>query len=97
MPAYVIVEVEILDPVAYERYKPLAPLAVAAYGGRYLARGGRTDSLEGGGGSPRIALIEFPSLARAREWWESDQYAAAREVRRNAARVRMVAVEGVSP
>jgi uncharacterized protein (DUF1330 family) len=95
MPAYVVVEVEILDPAAYERYKPLAPPAVAAYGGRYLARGGRTDLLEGDGTNQRLAILEFPSLERAREWWESDQYAAARAVRRNAARVRMVAVEGV--
>ena len=96
MPAYVLVEVEVLDPETYARYLPLASPAVEAYGGRYLARGGKTDILEGAAATGRVALLEFPTLARAREWWESDQYAAARAVRRNAARMRMVAVEGVS-
>jgi uncharacterized protein (DUF1330 family) len=95
MPAYVLVEIEILDPEAYARYMPLAPPAVAAHGGRYLARGGKTDLLEGDAAPARIAIIEFPSIERAREWWESAQYKAAREVRRNAARARMVAVQGV--
>jgi uncharacterized protein (DUF1330 family) len=96
MPAYVVVEVDVRDPALYEDYKRLAPPAIAAYGGRYLARGGRTDALEGDPGPGRLVILEFPSLERAREWWESDAYATARSVRQSCASARMIAVEGLS-
>ncbi len=95
MSAYVIVEIEVRDPVAYEDYKRLAPPAIALYGGRYLARGGKTDLLEGDAKPERLVILEFPSLARAREWWASAEYGAARSLRQSCARARMVAVEGV--
>lgn len=94
MPAYVVVEVEVIDAEAFERYKELAPPTIAAYGGRYLARGGRTAALEGDG-PQRLVILEFPSLERAREWWESEEYAPARSARAGAARVRMTCVEGL--
>jgi uncharacterized protein (DUF1330 family) len=47
MSAYVIVDITVTDPAGYEEYKKLAPAAVAAYGGKYLARGGRVETLEG--------------------------------------------------
>ena len=94
MPAYVIVEVEVLDPAAFERYKELAPPSIAAHGGRYLARGGRTDALEGDP-PKRLVILEFPTLERARQWWGSPEYAPARALREKAARIRMLAVEGL--
>ncbi len=94
MPAYVVVEVEVRDPAVFEEYKRLAPPSIAAYGGRYLARGGRTDLLEGDAKPERLVILEFPSLARARQWWASDEYGAARSLRQSCARARMVAVEG---
>jgi len=93
MPAYVIVEVSVLDATAFERYKELAPPSIAAHGGRYLARGGRTDTLEGDP-PQRLVILEFPTLERARQWWASPEYAPARALREKAARIRMVAVEG---
>ena len=95
MPAYVIVEIEVLDPEGYARYRELAPPTVAAHGGRYIVRGGQTAILEGDWSPPRLAVLEFPSLERAKAWWASAEYAAARAVRSGAARVRMVAVEGI--
>lgn len=95
MPAYVIVEVEVIDAEAFERYKALAPPSIAAYGGRYLARGGRTAALEGDRAPRRLVILEFPSLERAREWWASEEYAPAKSVRETAARVWMTCVEGV--
>jgi uncharacterized protein (DUF1330 family) len=95
MPAYVVVDVEVTDPEAYERYKPLAPPAIAAYGGRYLARGGRTDVLEGDWTPSRAVLLEFPSLEKARAWWESAEYAEAKALRQSSTRTRMVVVEGL--
>ena len=68
MPAYVIVDIEITDPEQYERYKALAPATVAAYGGRYVARGGATLSLEGDWQSKRLVILEFDSLERAQAW-----------------------------
>lgn len=95
MPAYVIVDIEITDPEQYERYKALAPATVAAYGGRYVARGGATLSLEGDWQSKRLVILEFDSLERAQAWHDSPDYRAARALRQSATRSRMIAVEGV--
>ena len=95
MPAYVIVEVEVSDAEIYDRYKELAPPAIAAHGGRYLARGGRTATLEGDWSPQRVVILEFPSLERARAWWASEEYAPAKSLRQKGARARMIAVEGL--
>jgi len=97
MPAYVIVDVDVLVAAEFARYAELVPPTIAQYGGRYLARGGRTVLLDGEPEPKRVVILEFPTLERAREWEASPEYAPARAIRRRAARVRMVAVEGVSP
>lgn len=95
MPAYVVVQIEVEDPKLYEEYKKLAPPAIAAYGGRYLARGGRTEILEGSWSPMRLVILEFPSLARAREWWASPEYAPAKALRQSCARAEMIVLEGL--
>jgi uncharacterized protein (DUF1330 family) len=95
MPAYVIVEISIDDPVAYEEYKKLTPAAIAAYGGRFVVRGGQTESLEGDWQPERIVVLEFPTVAIVKEWWASDQYTKAKEIRQRAATTKMLVVEGV--
>jgi uncharacterized protein (DUF1330 family) len=95
VPAYVVVEIEVEDPGRYEEYKKLAPPAIAAYGGRYLARGGRTAILEGSWSPQRLVILEFPSLARAQEWWDSPEYGPAKALRQSCARAKMVVVEGL--
>ncbi len=95
MGAYVVVEVDVRDPARYEDYKKLAPPAIEAYGGRYLARGGRTEVLEGEAGPGRLVILEFPSLERAREWWDSAEYREARALRQSCSKARLVAIEGV--
>jgi uncharacterized protein (DUF1330 family) len=95
MAAYVIVETDITDPEGYERYKAAAPGAIAAAGGRYLARGGDLDVLEGDWRPPRLVVLEFEDLAAARHWYDSEGYRQARALREGAARMRMVAVQGV--
>jgi len=94
MKAYVIVEVSITDKIQYEEYKKLTPAAIAAYDGRFLVRGGRTETLEGDWQPERMVVVEFPSLAKAREWWNSDQYAKARAIRQRSAHTKMLIVEG---
>ena len=95
MAAYVIVDIEVTDPVRYEEYKKLAAPAVTAYGGKYLARGGQTEILEGDWQPKRLVILEFESMARAKEWLTSPEYALARKLRHQTARSHMLLVEGV--
>ena len=94
MNAYVIVEVAITDPVEYEAYKKLTPAAVAAYDGRFVVRGGNTFTLEGDWNPERIVVLEFPSVERAKEWWNSDLYTVAKTIRQRSATTKMLIVEG---
>ncbi len=94
MAAYVIVDIDVTDPVAYEEYGRLAAATVAAYGGRYLVRGGKTEVLEGEWVPRRLVVLEFASAARAREWLDSPEYGAIRPLRHRTAKTNMVLLEG---
>ena len=74
MPGYVIAELEVTDPVGFEDYRKAVPATIAAYGGRYLARGGTLESLEGGWSPKRMVILEFPSMAQAKAWYASAEY-----------------------
>ena len=95
MPAYVIATVEVKDPVRYEDYKTLVPPSIAAFGGRFVARGGKTDVLEGDWTPKRLVIIEFPNAERARQWYDSPEYAAARALRQATSTGSLVLIEGV--
>ena len=95
MPAYVIVDITVTDPAGYEEYKKLAPPAVAAYGGKYLARGGQVQTLEGDWSPTRLVILEFESVERAKQWLESPEYSAGRQLRHRTATSNMIVVEGV--
>lgn len=95
MPAYVIVDIEVHDPVAYEEYKPMAQAAIAQYGGRYLARGGAAEQLEGKGTPHRVVILEFDSAERARAWWNAPEYAEAKALRQRVATTEMLLVDGL--
>ena len=98
MAAYVISEVErILDQAAMERYRALASRSITAFGGRYLVRGGDAETMEGAPPARMIIVVEFPSMARAREWYASAEYAEALKERRTALERRLIFVEGVPP
>jgi uncharacterized protein (DUF1330 family) len=94
--AYVLVEVEVDNPEGYAEYRPLAHESVLKHGGRFLVRGGTTETFEGEW-SPRIVVLEFESLEAARAWYYSDDYQAAAAIRRQNGRARMIAVEGAAP
>ncbi|MBM3358969.1 MAG: DUF1330 domain-containing protein [Betaproteobacteria bacterium] len=96
MAAYVIVDVTVTDPATFEEYRRLAGLSVAAHGGKFLVRGGKWEPLEGDWQPTRIVVIEFPTVDRAKLWYASPGYKAARDVRARAANMRMVVVEGVA-
>ncbi len=95
MPAYVIAETEITDPERYEQYKAASPAAIAAGGGRFVVRGGELVVLEGDWQPSRLVILEFPDLAAAKRWYESEAYQQAKRLREGAARLRVVAVQGV--
>jgi uncharacterized protein (DUF1330 family) len=94
MSAYVIVETDVTDPERYEQYKAASPGAIAAGGGRFLARGGELVVLEGDWQPSRLVVLEFEDLAAAKRWYESEAYQGAKKLREGAAHFRMVAVQG---
>lgn len=96
MSAYVIVEIDVHDPDAYEPYKERSQASIAAHGGRYLARGGETRRIEGAAPAGRVVVLEFPDLAAAQTWYDSPEYAEARVLRQAAADGRMYFVAGVA-
>jgi uncharacterized protein (DUF1330 family) len=95
MAAYVISEVEVLDQAAMERYRLLAADSIAAHGSRYLVRGGAAETVEGNPAPKTIIIVEFQSMAQARKWYSSAEYAEALRVRSTALDRRLMFVEGV--
>ena len=90
---YVIARVDIKDPAAYARYAAEATKAIAAHGGKPLARGGRYEALEGPARG-RNVVLEFESYEAARAYYYSAEYTAARALRAGAADAEFVLVEG---
>lgn len=95
MPAYVIADVEVIDSAGYEEYRQQVPATIAAHGGRYLARGGATEVLEGAWSPRRCVILEFPSMVQFRAWWTSPEYQPLRAIRERTARSHLVVTEGL--
>ncbi len=95
MAAYVIAEIDVTDPVGYEEYRKLGPPTVAAYGGKFIVRGGRTEVLEGSWTPKRLVILEFDGVEQAKAWWSSKEYSVAKQVRHKTATTNMIVVEGV--
>ena len=95
MSAYVIVNVNVHDPEAYREYVRLAPPTIARYGGRYLARAGRTEVLEGDWTPSRLVILEFDNVERVNEWLDSPEYSAVKHLRHSNATSDMVVIEGL--
>lgn len=95
MAAYVIANIRVTDPDGYEEYKKLSGPTLEAHGGRFLVRGGETSVLEGNWTAGRSIVLEFPDADRARAWWNSAEYAAARDIRRRTADADMVLMVGI--
>ena len=95
MPAFVLANVTIHDPVHYEDYKRMVPATLVPFGGRFVVRGGPTEILEGAWQPSRLVLLEFPSVERARAWWNSPEYAEARALRQATSDGTLIILEGV--
>jgi len=94
--AYVIVEMKITDPEQYKQYMAAAPATITDYGGEYVVRGGRHESLEGDWQPARVAVLKFPSYEKAKAWYDEGAYRSVRTKRAGATEYfNMVLVEGV--
>ena len=96
MPAYVVVQITVEDPVRYAEYRRIAPPSIAVYGGRYVVRGGAGEILEGSWLPPRLVVLEFPTVEQARAWWGSPEYAPAKALRQQCASTEMLLIDGVA-
>lgn len=95
MAAYIVADIEITDPAAYEEYKPKASAALQKYGARILARGGAVEPKEGDWAPKRLVVIEFSDMATLHRFYDSPEYTAARPLRQRASRSKLVFIEGV--
>lgn len=94
--AYVVVEITIHDPETYKEYMALAPATIAKYKGKYLVRGGTTETFEGTWNPQRFVILEFPTAQAARDWWSCPEYTEARKIRERSASAKMLMVDGPS-
>jgi uncharacterized protein (DUF1330 family) len=97
MPAYFIAEVDVQDAALYESYRPIAAATIAEHGGRFVVRGGKTETMEGGWAPKRFVIVEFPTMAQAKAWYESPDYRKGLEIRLKASKSRAILVEGLPP
>lgn len=95
MAVYVIADIEVLDPALFEEYRQKVPATIAAHGGRYLARGGATEVLEGTWSPRRTVMLEFPDMDRFQTWWNSAEYAPLRALRQKATNSNLVVTQGL--
>jgi uncharacterized protein (DUF1330 family) len=96
MAAYFIVEIDITDPVGFEDYRRRVPATIERYGGRYLARGGTLETIEGSWTPKRVVVLEFPSIDQARRWYHSEEYRELKALRLRTSRGSIVLVEGAA-
>ncbi len=97
MTAYLIADVDVTDPTAFEEYKREVPATEAPYGGKYLGRGGLTKVLEGDWQPHRLVIVEFPDMDSLMAWYDSPGYARLKAIRQRCATTRIVALEGLQP
>ncbi|MEQ8362169.1 MAG: DUF1330 domain-containing protein [Cyclobacteriaceae bacterium] len=95
MPAYVIVDIEITDAKEYEEYKKHTPGSLVPYDGKFLTRGGAVENLEGDWKPKRLVIVEFPSMEKAKAWWNSPEYAPAKLIRQRASNTQMIVADGI--
>ena len=95
MAAYVIAQIEITEPLAFEEYRRHVPATLAPFGGRFIVRGGTSETLEGSWQPQRLVVLEFPDRQAARAWWASGEYAGPKALRQRSARTELIVIDGV--
>ena len=95
MAAYLIVDIAVRDEQTYATYRARVSDQIRQYGGEYLVRGGKLETLEGDWTPKRIVIVRFDSIAAARRWWESEDYAELKAIRQASTETKMIVVQGV--
>ena len=93
--AYIIANVRVTDATQYEEYKKFSSIAMQMHGAEVCVRGGAVQVLEGDWQPDRMVVLKFPSVEKAKAFYDSPEYRRARDAREGAAVMRMVLVEGV--
>ena len=96
MAAYLIADIDISDAEAFEEYRRDVPASEKPFGGRYLARGGLTELLEGDWNPHRLVIIEFPDMVSLRAWYDSPEYQRLKTIREKCAKSRLIALDGIN-
>ena len=96
MSAYFVVELDITNPAAMEPYRAAVGATIEQYGGRFLARAGATELIEGGPEPKRIVILEFADKAAFKRWYDSPEYQKILPGRVDNSTARAFVVEGVS-
>ena len=94
MSAYIIVDIDIHDAHGLEEYRKQVPATVAQYGGRFVVRGGKFETLEGDWQPKRLVVLEFPSVEQAKRWYDSVEYRPLKAMRFKASTSNLILVEG---
>ena len=95
MAAYLIADIEVIDSAGFAEYQQKVPATIAAYGGRYLVRGGATEVVEGAWSPHRCVVLEFPSTAQLKTWYASPEYRPLIAIRECTTRSNLVITEGI--
>jgi uncharacterized protein (DUF1330 family) len=95
MAVYLMAAIEVVDSAGFEEYRRLVPSTIAQYGGRYVARGGQTEVLEGTWPPGRCVILEFPEMAKFKAWWSSPEYLPLRALRERTTRSHLVVTQGL--
>jgi uncharacterized protein (DUF1330 family) len=93
LPGYAIAEVDVTDAATFQKYAEKAPGTIAQYGGHYIIRGGKFDSIEGDA-PKRFVVIQFDSVEKAKAWEDSPEYSAIKPIRHSSAKSRVFIIEG---
>jgi uncharacterized protein (DUF1330 family) len=96
MPGYIVANIRVTDPDGFQTYREQVAPSIARGGGRYLVRGGEFDVKEGAWHPARLVILEFPTLAAARDWYDSPDYAPIRAIRERTAVTEVVIVDGLA-
>ncbi|MCJ8290552.1 MAG: DUF1330 domain-containing protein [Crocinitomicaceae bacterium] len=95
MSAYAILDLEIFDEEKLQEYKNIAPEIIKKFGGKIIVRGGEPNIVEGNWKPKRVVIIEFPSYEIANDWWNSDDYRKATELRKKGANTNAIIIDGI--
>ena len=96
-PAFLIAEIKVNDPDGYKAYVAKVPAVTDAFGGRFIVRGGKTESIEGAEPAGRVAIIQFRSMDELKRYWNSPAYQEIAPIRQKTATSRIYFVEGIAP